>query len=74
MIVAPAGEFMMGSPDTEQGRYDNEDPQHEVAIARPFAVPKFDVTFADWDACVAVGGCPKEGRANDVGWGYAGNG
>jgi hypothetical protein len=47
MIVVPAGEFMMGSSSTEEGRYDNEDPQHEVAIARPFAVSKFDVTFAD---------------------------
>ena len=25
----------------------------------PFAVSKFDVTFADWDACVSVGGCPE---------------
>ena len=38
-------------------------------IARPFAVSKFEVTFADWDACVAVGGCPHEGRAGDAGWG-----
>jgi formylglycine-generating enzyme required for sulfatase activity len=30
-----------------------------VKIAQPFAVSKFDVTFADWDACVAVGGCPQ---------------
>ena len=57
MIVVPAGEFMMGSPATEKGRYDDEGPQHEVTIARPFAVSKFDVTFADWDACVSVGGC-----------------
>jgi len=59
MIVVPAGEFMMGSPATEQGRYSNEGPQHMVTIARPFAVSKFDVTFADWDACVSVGGCPE---------------
>jgi formylglycine-generating enzyme required for sulfatase activity len=26
------------------------------------------VTFADWDACVAMGGCPQEGRAVDI-WG-----
>jgi formylglycine-generating enzyme required for sulfatase activity len=39
------------------------------AISRPFAVSKFEVTFADWDACVAVGGCPREGRASDAGWG-----
>ena len=35
----------------------DEGPQHTVEIASPFAVSKFDVTFAEWDACVAVGGC-----------------
>ena len=66
MIVIPAGEFTMGSPATEQGRYNNEGPQHKVTIAKPFAVSKYDVTFADWDACVSVGGCPK---ATDSGFG-----
>jgi formylglycine-generating enzyme required for sulfatase activity len=69
MVVMPEGEFMMGSPDTENGRDSSESPLHKVTIAEPFAVSKFDVIFADWDACVAVGGCPKEGRAGDAGWG-----
>jgi formylglycine-generating enzyme required for sulfatase activity len=59
MIVVPAHRFTMGSPATEQGHHDNEGPQHEVTIAKPFAVSKFDVTFTDWDACVSVGGCPQ---------------
>jgi formylglycine-generating enzyme required for sulfatase activity len=59
MIVIPAGEFMMGSPATETGR--DEGPQHKVTIAKSFAVSKFDVTFADWDACVSVGGCLQVG-------------
>jgi formylglycine-generating enzyme required for sulfatase activity len=59
MIVIPGGEFTMGSPTTERGRFDDEGPQHKVTISRPFAVSKFDVTFADWDACVSVGGCPQ---------------
>ncbi len=59
MIVVPAGEFTMGSPATEQGRYPNEGPQRKVTIGSPFAVSKFDVTFDDWDACVSVGGCPE---------------
>src|SRR5262249_6465364 len=54
MVVMPAGEFMMGSPANEKGRLVNEGPQHRVTIARPFAVSKFEVTFADWDACVSV--------------------
>src|ERR1700682_3279202 len=56
MVVIPSGEFMMGSPPSESA-FDNEYPQHKVTIAKPFAVSKFDVTFADWDACVSIGGC-----------------
>jgi formylglycine-generating enzyme required for sulfatase activity len=59
MIVVPAGQFKLGSPLTETGRYDDEGPQNEVTIPTPFAVSKFDVTFADWDACALVGGCPR---------------
>lgn len=59
MIVVPAGKFLMGSPKNETGRYDGEGPQHEVTIAKPFAVSKFVVTFAQWDACAAAGACPK---------------
>ena len=44
-----------------------EGPQHKVTIARPFAVGRFEVTFAEWDACVADGGC--SGTAPDHGWG-----
>ncbi len=66
MIVIPSGPFKMGSPPGEAGRYDDESPLREVKIARPFAVSKFDVTFAEWDACAAVGGCP---HANDSGFG-----
>jgi formylglycine-generating enzyme required for sulfatase activity len=57
MIVVSAGEFMMGSPATEMSRDKNEDPQHKVTFDSPFAVSKFEVTFEQWDACVAVGGC-----------------
>jgi formylglycine-generating enzyme required for sulfatase activity len=68
MIVVPAGKFTMGSPATEEGRFDVEGPQHEVTIAKAFAVSKFDVTFAYWDACVSVGGCPA---VSDAGMGRA---
>ena len=61
MIVVPAGSFAMGSPATEKGRNINEGPQHSVTIAKPFAVSKFEVTFADWDAW-----CPQ---VNDSGFG-----
>jgi hypothetical protein len=59
MIVVPAGKFTMGSPETEEDGSPFEGPQHEVTIAKPFAVGKTDVTFAEWDICAAVGACPK---------------
>jgi len=37
-----------------------------VTIKR-FAVSKFELTFAEWDACAAQGGCPT--RVTDDGWG-----
>ena len=67
MVVVPAGSFMMGSPGSEEGRDDIEGPQRKVTIARPFAVGKYEVTFAEWDACVAAGGCKH--NPDDEGWG-----
>jgi formylglycine-generating enzyme required for sulfatase activity len=59
MVVAPAGTFTMGSPATEDGRLANEGPQTPVTFASAFAVGKFAVTFDEWDACVAGGGCNR---------------
>jgi formylglycine-generating enzyme required for sulfatase activity len=67
MGVIPAGTFMMGSPVDEAKRDDAEGPQRKVTISRPFAASKFEVTFAEWDACVAAGGCKHKPR--DEGWG-----
>ena len=68
MVVIPAGSFLMGSPESEEGRFDNEGPQHRVTIPAPFAVGAYEVTFEEWDACVAEGGCGGY-RPNDNGWG-----
>jgi formylglycine-generating enzyme required for sulfatase activity len=62
MVVVPGGTFVMGSPLSEEARGDNEGPQHKVAIALPFAVGRFAVTFEQWDACVALGGCNGTGH------------
>lgn len=68
MVVLPASSFTMGSPPTEQGSSEVERPQHKVTITKPFAVSKYELTFADWDACVAGGGC-NGFEPNDQGWG-----
>ncbi len=69
MVVLPAGEFLMGSPASEEGRYDDEGPQHRVTIAKPFAVGKYEVTFAEWDVCRRAGGCSHNPEPDDEGWG-----
>jgi formylglycine-generating enzyme required for sulfatase activity len=68
MVVVPAGTFLMGSPESEVGRRDREGPQHEVTIAEPFAIGKYEVTFDQWDACVQAGGCGGH-EPDDLGWG-----
>ena len=64
MVVVPAGKFTMGSAESEKNP--DEAPQHEVTIAKPFAVGKFEVTFSEWDQCIAASVCPK---VSDNGWG-----
>jgi formylglycine-generating enzyme required for sulfatase activity len=64
MVVLPAGEFMMGSSADEVDHYDNEGPLHRVTIAQPLAVSKFEITFEQWDACVAVGTCAQVPDSN----------
>jgi formylglycine-generating enzyme required for sulfatase activity len=53
MVVVPAGSFTMGSPDNEEGRWDDsESPQHVVTIGKPFAVGKLHVTVDQFKAFV----------------------
>jgi formylglycine-generating enzyme required for sulfatase activity len=66
MVVLPAGSFMMGAPESEPGREENEGPQHRVQVAS-FAIGQYEVTFRQWDACVAAGGCKT--KPGDAGWG-----
>lgn len=68
MVVIPPGSYIMGSKTGESQRSDDEGPRRRVSIDKPFAVGKFTVTFAEWDACVAEGGCNHH-MPGDMGWG-----
>ncbi len=48
MVVIPAGSFTMGSPSREEGRDEDEGPQHQVTISKPFAVGKYEVTRGEF--------------------------
>ena len=44
------GTFVMGSPDSEEDRQDDEGPQHEVTISRGFWLGKYELTKGQWEA------------------------
>lgn len=56
LVVVPLGSFRMGSPARERGRRDNEGPQREVRIARPFAIARTEVTVAEFRVFVEATG------------------
>jgi formylglycine-generating enzyme required for sulfatase activity len=49
-VLIPAGEFDMGSPPDEEGRYSDEGPVHHVTIENPFYIDKYEVTQEQWRA------------------------
>lgn len=68
MVVIPAGKFKLGSPSDEADRDADEGPRLNARLSNAFAVGKFEITFAEWDACVADGGC-KGYKPSDQAWG-----
>ena len=50
MIWCEPGSFMMGSPQTEEGRFEDE-PIHPVTLTKGFWLGKYEVTQAQWE-CV----------------------
>ena len=66
MVVIPPGRFLMGDMHGD-GMY-WEKPVHDVRIDYSFSVGKYEVTFAEWDACVSDGGCDNY-RLIDWDWG-----
>ena len=54
MVVVPSGRFMMGSPPSEEGRDDDEGPQHRVTIGSSFAVGVHEVTRGEFGRFVSA--------------------
>ncbi len=66
LVVVPSGIFIMGL----KGKRKTDKPAHRVNIARPFAIGRFEVTFAEWQACIDDGGCKH--FPHDHNWGRVG--
>ena len=73
LVTVPAGSFTMGSNASDPA----EKPPHQVAIAQPFAIGRYEVTVEQWNACADAGGCQriptvadsaKNAPVRDVSW------
>lgn len=62
LVEIPPGSVRMGSEEIHFA-----EPVHPVTLAQPFSLGGTEVTFQQWDACVADGGCDY--RPDDQGWG-----
>ena len=58
MVSIPQGEFWMGSPENEKGRYPDESPQHLVKVPA-FFMSQTPITQAQWKAVSVL---PQEGK------------
>ena len=63
-VLIPAGEFDMGSPLDEKGRYDIEGPVHNVKIEDAFYLGKYEVTQNQWQA--VMGNNPSNFKGGDL--------
>ena len=67
MILIPAGEFLMGSPDSEYDPFSTgNDPQHKVRITKPFYLGKYLVTQEQWQAVIGNNPSCFKGAKNPV--------
>jgi formylglycine-generating enzyme required for sulfatase activity len=60
LVTIPQGTLTMGTPPGEQGDPD-EKPQHDVLVY-PYAIERFEVTNAQYQACVTARACPLPTR------------
>jgi formylglycine-generating enzyme required for sulfatase activity/serine/threonine protein kinase len=71
LMLIPAGEFMMGSPDSDKDANSNEKPQHRVRITRPFYLGATEVTRGQFRRFVDEAGYQTEAKKNGKGnWGW----
>ncbi len=67
LVPIPAGEFLMGSPDSDKDAQDDEKPQHRVRITRPFYLGATEVTVGQFRRVVEAAGYKTEAERNGQG-------
>ena len=59
MVALPPGAFRMGASWWDRQSQSDERPRVAVTVAQPVALGRTEVTFAQWEACRAAGGCAR---------------
>ena len=67
LVLVPAGEFLMGSSDSDPTAKDIEKPRHRVRISRPFYLGAHEVTVGQFRAFVSATGYRTEAEASGEG-------
>ena len=67
LVLIPPGEFMMGSPEAEEGRFDWEGPQHRVRITKPFYLGAHEVTVGQFRRFVSDAGYKTDAEKDGKG-------
>jgi formylglycine-generating enzyme required for sulfatase activity len=62
LVSIPAGTYTMGSNTSDP----SEKPAHQVTVATPFAIGRYEVSVQEWNACAAAGACQKIAQPPDA--------
>jgi formylglycine-generating enzyme required for sulfatase activity len=66
MVLIPAGQFLMGSSDSDKDARGAEKPQHQVRITKPFYLGKYEVQQEQWEAVMGNNPSTFKGAKNPV--------
>jgi formylglycine-generating enzyme required for sulfatase activity len=67
LVLINSGRFAMGAGSEGLEQQVSLTTTHEVQIAEPFAIGRYEITFDEWSQCVADGGCTSQPA--DENWG-----
>jgi len=66
MVWIPPGTFVMGSPESERGRFDWEGPQTRVTLTKGFWLGKYEVTVGEYLALMGSNECIDPENPGDL--------
>lgn len=66
LVVVPAGRFFLGDR-SGRGNH-NEHPPQQIEIKQPFAIGRYEISFADWQVYADASGTPMP---DNEGWGLS---